>query len=1667
MTATGVARNSGAVYLYTFSDSVFSGGALAARIGEGYTGGKNINQSLHSGDQFGKAVSLDGNRLAVGAQYDDGNGGSGNSGGVYLYTFSDSVFSGGALAARIGEGYTGGKNINQSLDSSDRFGMAVSLDGNNLAVGAPYGDGSSNSRSNSGDVYLYTFTDSVFSGGESDAIIGYGYSGGKNINQSLGSSDAFGASVSLDNNRLAVGSGYGDGNGGSGNSGEVYLYSTSGGSDSISSAVFATNSSSNSTITPTTITTALSAGTNVILQANNDITVSNVITAANGSGDGGNLTLQAGRSILVNANITTDNGNLTLIANDLTANGVVDAQRDSGTAVITLASGITMNTGTGVFTSTIRAGTGKTNRTSGDITLSNITAGSLVATNSGPTSGSDILDNGVLTIAGTSSFTTSVSNAIITLDSANVFNGAVSLNTTGSSGHATVVDASGLNLAASTVGGNLVATATTGNISDSGNLTVAGTSMFLTGVSGSNIILDASGNAFSNAVTLQADDGSEAFGNITFVDSGAVKLHSSAGANGDLYINAATDAAVGGDLNVTATTGNITQGRVVAVGGTSSFTTSANNADIILNHANAFTNAVSLNTTGSSGNASINNGTTALDIAASSLGGFLSMRSGNASGITDSGTVTVGFYLTANTEANNGAINLDQLAVSNSIFLSVHGTGNATLVNASTVSMADMTVGGNLSVTATTGNIQSAYNNHTHTVAGTTTLTTSANNADITLNHTNQWGHSQNNAFTGAVTLNTTGSSGHASIDNGTTALNIAASSVGGNLTLTSGHASGITDSGTVTVGGNLAATTDANSGVINLGTLAVDGTVALTTNGSGSATVVNDAGLNFAESTVRGNLIATATTGNMEDSGVLTIAGTSSFTTSANNADITLNNTNGFTGAVALNTTGLTGHATVVDSSVLNLGASTVGGNLSATATTGNIWDSGNLAVTGTATFITGASGSSIYLDASGNAFSNAVTLQADDGSEAFGHIIFVDSGAVKLHSSAGANGDLYINAATDAAVGGSLNITATTGNITQGRVVAVGGTSSFTTSANNATITLNNANAFTGAVALNTTGSSAHATVVDASGLLLAASTVGGNLVATATTGDMEDSGVLTIAGTSSFTTSATDAGINLNNTNAFAGAVSLNTTGSSAHATVVDASGLLLAASTVGGNLIATATTGDILDSGNLTITGTSTFITGADGSNIILDSSGNAFSKVVHLKADTGGNETFGNITFVDSIKSRIRLHGPGCGSDICLAINAGTDGAVGGNLSITSTTGMIDQDYALTVGGTSSFTTLANNKFIHLQGYTMAGNNAFAGAVALNTNGSSAHATLVDTSGLLLAASTVGGNLSATATTGNMEDAGVLTIAGTSSFTTSATDAHINLNNANAFTGAVALNTTGSSGNATVVDASGLNLGASTVGGNLSATATTGNIWDSGNIAVTGTATFITGASGSSIYLDASGNAFSNAVTLQADDGSEAFGNITFVDSGAVKLHSSAGANGDLYINAATDAAVGGNLNVTATTGNITQGRAVTVGGTSSFTTSANNADITLNTTTNAFTGAITLSTTGSSAHANIDGGTTALNIGASSVAGNLYLRTGNNITDSGTVTVGYGLVATTDENNGAINLGTLAVGSTVDLTTHGSGNATVVNDAVLILAASEVGGNLGCDGNDG
>jgi len=412
-------NGSGAVYLFSFSDTSFTGGTLQATLGKGYSGGKNVDvAALDSLDQFGASVSLNaaGDRLAVGAEVDAGSGNSvSGSGAVYLFSFSDTTFAGGMLQGTMGKGYSGGKNVNvAALEASDFFGRSVSLNaaGDRLAVGAFRDDGSGNSATDSGAVYLFSFSDTTFAGGTLQATMGKGYSGGKNVNVSAleASDDYFGFSVSLNaaGDRLAVGACFDDGSGNSwDDSGAVYGFRFTGTFDLVNEALglgdvsaFATGAASSYTIDPATLTANLNAGTAVTLQANNDITVNQAVTANNAGGNGGVFTLQAGRSILINANITSDNGNVNLYANDTVANGVVNANRDAGNAVITMGAGTTIDAGTGAVTIELLSGAGKTNLTSGSISLRDITAASISVVNSGLTAASNIVLNGTLTASG-------------------------------------------------------------------------------------------------------------------------------------------------------------------------------------------------------------------------------------------------------------------------------------------------------------------------------------------------------------------------------------------------------------------------------------------------------------------------------------------------------------------------------------------------------------------------------------------------------------------------------------------------------------------------------------------------------------------------------------------------------------------------------------------------------------------------------------------------------------------------------------------------------------------------------------------------------------------------------------------------------------------------------------------------------------------------------------------------------------------------------------------------------------------------------------------------------------------------------------------------------------------------------------------------------------------
>jgi hypothetical protein len=197
-------------------------------------------------DIFGNSVSIDGDTLAVGANYEDstqttitnGTGASSvnssttsaNSGAVYVYKRSGTSWA--------QEAYIKAANNNEQ----DKFGFNVSLDNDTLAVGAPTeqsnqttitngtGTSSNNSINNSGAVYVYKRT------GTSWAQEAYIKAANNDIDDSFG-----GSGISIEGNTLAVGSPYEDSNqttitngtGASSNnsnsySGAVYVYKRTG-----------------------------------------------------------------------------------------------------------------------------------------------------------------------------------------------------------------------------------------------------------------------------------------------------------------------------------------------------------------------------------------------------------------------------------------------------------------------------------------------------------------------------------------------------------------------------------------------------------------------------------------------------------------------------------------------------------------------------------------------------------------------------------------------------------------------------------------------------------------------------------------------------------------------------------------------------------------------------------------------------------------------------------------------------------------------------------------------------------------------------------------------------------------------------------------------------------------------------------------------------------------------------------------------------------------------------------------------------------------------------------------------------------------------------------------------------------------------------------------------
>ena len=151
--------------------------------------------------------------------------------------------------------------------------------------------------------------------------------------------------------------------------GQIIVVDPSGGGG-IGNSLFSDTPGSDVSITNGSIEATLNTGTALVLQANNDITQNaGADIAVIAGGSGGDLTLQAGRSIFFNADISTDGGNFTAIANSTLADGVVDAERDPGTAVINFSANATITTTGGDVVIRLKDGAGLTNNAGGDITI--------------------------------------------------------------------------------------------------------------------------------------------------------------------------------------------------------------------------------------------------------------------------------------------------------------------------------------------------------------------------------------------------------------------------------------------------------------------------------------------------------------------------------------------------------------------------------------------------------------------------------------------------------------------------------------------------------------------------------------------------------------------------------------------------------------------------------------------------------------------------------------------------------------------------------------------------------------------------------------------------------------------------------------------------------------------------------------------------------------------------------------------------------------------------------------------------------------------------------------------------------------------------------------------------------------------------------------------------
>jgi len=683
----------------------------------------------------------------------------------------------------------------------------------------------------------------------------------------------------------------------------------------------ASNTSSNGNLVLTStgstinVDNALVSGGNLTITANSGLILSNSALTATGNINlqgGTSLSLASGMNIsganitLGGSSITVNNGGLTLnsagsinINNSLTSLTTADFTSNSGITMAGLTANETVNLNSGTGSTTI-SGALSTNNKALSINASDLILTGSINTGTSETT-LNVTNNGALGLGFASGFSgMNLSNsemALITGD----------LNLINSS----ITAATGTSVSLT---GKLVIGKSGGSITGQGSMTLAATN---------GLVIDSSINSSGNiAVDGDSNNSSETSDGI-FLASGA-SLTSS-----------------GGTITLDATNGGVT-----APGAVTLFATGVIN----LNDNFTSSGAISIQSNGLTiGGTTLSSGTTSTTILTSVAGTTMGLCGSVCTGSfgfsissTDFSKISTGSLVIG--DSTNGNITVEGITTSigDVTLNATNSSGRSIIFNTSNSNFKGLNVNASSGIV-----LSSSVTTQGATIFDSDTDAETNTGGDFTL-ATNQSLRTTNNSL--SITANDLVLGAGSSISSGAADTTLLAAKTDRSIGLGSG-AGDFSLSNT-----ELSLITAANIIIGNStnGTISVAGLTSfstpLTLNATGTGSAVN---FNTGASSGLGNVTINAGTGGVDfgvdftttgslnvnsagaitDTGKLTVAGTTSFTTTSSDQAITIDSSlNSFTGIVRLNTSG-TGNATLTSNNYFTLGTSTIGGDLLATA--------------------------------------------------------------------------------------------------------------------------------------------------------------------------------------------------------------------------------------------------------------------------------------------------------------------------------------------------------------------------------------------------------------------------------------------------------------------------------------------------------------------------------------------------------------------------------------------------------------------------------------------------------------------------------------------------------------------------------------------------------------